>query len=687
MPTDTSRASLDLLYHISRDLASALDLKTVLQRVLLVSLTNVGAERGAIIVLDDRSEPLDAAIVYGNRVQPAQQLRDTLEKGLAGWVAQNRKAVLVPNTSKEPRWLRRPDDAIERSGAKSAICVPLLARERLVGVLTVVHPVPGKFGPDHMALMQAIADQAGIAMLNARLYAESQRQARVMAALAESAIAMNASLRQQEVLQKILDQTAQALRVEVVLLGLIDGVGQQIEYRAVTGGHVEGIRGLRRPLGKGAVGSVAQTGRGLVVSDPQKLEGEQLPGLEVKGLVCAPVHAKGKIIGVLQAVNPLSGSMEPDSLLVLSGIGSLAGTAIHNAQLYEQLQSAHQRYRELFDDSIDSIILTDMKGKILEANRQAGKASGYEPKTLAGLGIDVIHALNSEKVGARFEKITSRGTISYESQLKLKNGSTIPVQMYVRRVTVQSGECLQWIIRDISERKERDSMREDLMAMIYHDLRSPLANVVSSIDVLSQMMPASSAPQAQSVLKIATRSTERIQRLVNSLLDVYSLEAGQTLAERSNVEPHVLIDEAVEVVRTMMEGREQTLVKEISAGLPRVWIDMDMMRRVLINLLENASKFSAPGTQICIGAERSADKVTFWVKDSGPGIPPESREQIFVKFTRLHQENAPRGLGLGLAFSRLAVQAHGGRIWVDSTLGEGSKFQFTLPVTIFPAEK
>ncbi len=251
-----------MLYHISRDLASALDLRTVLQRVLLVSLTNVGAERGALIVLDERGEPLDAAIVYGNRVQPNQQLKDTLEKGLAGWVAQNRKPVLVANTSKEPRWLRREDDAIERSGGKSAICVPLLARERLVGVLTVVHPTPGKFGPDHMALMQAIADQAGIAMLNARLYAESQRQARVMAALAESAIAMNATLKLSDVLQKILDQTAQALRVEVVVLGMADQHLQQLEYRAVTGKHVDAIRGLRRPMGKGAASMVVQSGRG-----------------------------------------------------------------------------------------------------------------------------------------------------------------------------------------------------------------------------------------------------------------------------------------------------------------------------------------------------------------------------------------------------------------------------------------
>ncbi len=423
----------------------------------------------------------------------------------------------------------------------------------------------------------------------------------------------------------------------------------------------------------------------MILTDASKVEVEQLPGLEVKALVCAPVHAQGKIIGFLEAINPQSGSLDPDALLVLSGIGSLAGTGIYNAQLYEQLQSAHHRYRELFEDSIDPILITDMRGKILESNRQAVLTTGYDPKTLASMNIDAVHTLSLEKIGGRFDKIPARSTASYESALKMANGSTQPVQMYVRRVKVQTGECLQWIMRDISERKERDAMREDLMAMIYHDLRSPLANVVSSLDVMAPMLTPEIAPQVQPVLKIATRSTERIQRLVNSLLDVYSLEAGQAISDRQNVEPQALIEEVSEVVRSMLEGKDQTLTKDIEIGLPRIWIDADMMRRVLINLVENASKFSGSRTEICIGAQRAADMVQFWVQDSGPGIPEDSQEAVFTKFTRLRQENAPRGLGLGLAFSRLAVQAHGGRIWVDSQPGEGSRFQFTLPVTIFPS--
>src|SRR5512134_414029 len=198
---DRTKALLELLYHVSREVATAIDLRTVLQRVLYEALQNVGGERSSIVVLDDAGKPMDATIVYGTQIHEhtTQQLRDTMERGLAGWVIRNRRGVLIQDTSKDERWFMRPDDAVDRSGAKSAICVPLLAREKLVGVLTLVHPAPNAFSAEQLDLMQAIADQAGIAVLNARLYTESQRQARIMTALAGGAAAMNVSLGMEDV--------------------------------------------------------------------------------------------------------------------------------------------------------------------------------------------------------------------------------------------------------------------------------------------------------------------------------------------------------------------------------------------------------------------------------------------------------------------------------------------------------
>src|SRR6266508_1041301 len=321
---ERTKALLELLYNVSREVATALDLRTVLQRVLNEAMQNVGGERCSIVVLDDAGKAVDATIVYGKEVHEhtTQQLRDTMERGLAGWVIRNRKGVLILDTSKDDRWLMRPDDAMDKSGVKSAICVPLLARENLVGVLTLVHAKPNAFSEDQFNLMQAIADQAGIAVLNARLYTESQRQARVMTALAEGAAAMNASLRMEDVHQRILIQTMQALQVETVTLGMIDG--DQLTFRAAAGHNAGNIIGRKIAVGDGIVGGVARDGRGLVVSDISQdknySDADKFGGVEMRAVVIAPIQAQGRTIGVIEAINPIAKSFDPDALLVMTGI-------------------------------------------------------------------------------------------------------------------------------------------------------------------------------------------------------------------------------------------------------------------------------------------------------------------------------------------------------------------------------
>ena len=230
----TDRASLELLFDISREFAAALDLRTVLHRVVMLSMKTVGAVSGSIIVLDDLGQPVDSAFLL--RGQPHDQntlrLALTYERGLAGWVGRHRQAVLILDTSKDERWFQRPDDAADRTGPKSAVSAPILAREQLVGVITLVHPQPGIFTQDHLELFQAIADQAGVAILNARLYAESQRQAQVMTAVAESAAVITASLNLDEVLQRILEQIIQALGVQGTFLALVNADSGDLEVRA-----------------------------------------------------------------------------------------------------------------------------------------------------------------------------------------------------------------------------------------------------------------------------------------------------------------------------------------------------------------------------------------------------------------------------------------------------------------------
>jgi PAS domain S-box-containing protein len=685
MEEDHTRALLELLYHVSREVATALDLRTVLQRVLFEATQNIGGQRGSIVVLDDNGKPVDSTIVYGRRFHQdtTHQLRDTVERGLAGWVVRNRKPALIPDTSRDDRWLRRPDDSFDKSGPKSALCVPLLAREKMVGVLTLVHPQANAFGTEHLELMQAIADQAGIAVLNARLYTESQRQARVMTALAEGAAAINTSLRLDEVLQRTLVQCMQAMQVETVALALTDPSNGDLVFRAATGRNAGNILDRRISAGKGLAGLVVSEGRGVVVPDVSKdsrfKEDDRFGGIDTRATAVAPIKAQGIVIGVLEAINPIADTFDPDALLVMNGIGSLAGTNIQNAQLFERLEAAHRRYRELFETSIDPILLTDWEGNILEANRMTASVSMYLDEELRNMTIDQVHEVDFTKTGEYFERINDYYPCTYQSMLHKKDGHTVQMQVNVRPVYFEETEVLQWTLHDISERKALDDLRNDLTSMIFHDLRSPLSNIISSLDILRGMVNVDENETVQSILGIAANSTTRIERLVNSLLDINRLESGQQIVNQMIVYVREITDEAVKEVQPMAESRKQEIIAQIPDDLPPVWVDKDMILRVVLNLLENATKFTPASGKIWVNVSQEDGWVTISIEDNGPGIPVLERERIFDKFTRLRGANKPGGLGIGLAFCKMAVEGHGGKIWVESQNNVGTAFFFTLP--------
>jgi signal transduction histidine kinase len=158
------------------------------------------------------------------------------------------------------------------------------------------------------------------------------------------------------------------------------------------------------------------------------------------------------------------------------------------------------------------------------------------------------------------------------------------------------------------------------------------------------------------------------------------MENGQPLGNRQSSPVLALVTEAIEVVKPLTDNKKQSLTSQTPEGLPDIWVDVEMIRRVLINLLENAHKYSPVGSLIVISAVGQGDWVQFSVQDNGPGIPASEHEHIFEKFIRLNTSEGPKGMGLGLSFCRLAVEGHGGRIWVESEPGAGSCFKFTLPV-------
>jgi PAS domain S-box-containing protein len=262
-----------------------------------------------------------------------------------------------------------------------------------------------------------------------------------MTALAESAATITGSLNLEDVLNRILEQISQALSVEAVSLSLSEPDKKELVVKAATGWQRQNFVNLRFQIGQGIAGWTAREGRGVVVSDVKSdprhhPETEQRTGLETRAIACAPLRYRGQVIGVLEAINPKEGQFDPDALLVLTGIGSLAGTAVRHAQLFERLQAAHQSYRELFDDSIDPILISDLYGKIVEANRQAALASSYDKATLCTMTIHQLHTIDQEQLGEGFKNLDALTTFSYESRLRTRLGRELPIQVYVRQIDI-----------------------------------------------------------------------------------------------------------------------------------------------------------------------------------------------------------------------------------------------------------
>ncbi len=851
---ERTKASLELLYSISRELTGELDLRELLQRILQLTLEAVGAPTGSILVLDERGEVTEGAIAYAGKVHDhtAEQLRDTYEHGLAGWVVENRQAALVENILEDPRWLQRPEDT-EEGMPRSAISVPLIAHDRVVGALTLVRRMASHFTEEDLALATAIADQAGIAVSNARLfraeqerrelastlreiartisatlepqvvfqqvleqlerlveydsasiflledgyfrpvaargfkdndavlelrlpaasdalgvevfktrrpvvvgdvqkepawthfegleesrlvrgwigvplivrdrvvgmlnvdshkvdaygpddvevvsafgdhaatavanaqlYSESQRRVQAMIALAETARAITGSLDLEEVLQRITERTLRSLEVEAASLALLDEGGDELSFRVASGRGASQVIGVRMQRGQGIAGWVLEHEEPLFVSDVRADERffpeiDERLGFKTRALACVPIRVQDRTIGVLEAINPRREALAPEHVELLMGIAGLAGTAIAHAQLFEETQTARQRYASLFEDSIDTILITDLEGVVTDANRRAESFLGLERETLLGRKIETLHEADQEKLPARFDNLELGETLSYDSRAIHRSGRLLPVEVHVKRIAIGSSSFLQWILRDISERLELAELRTDLTSMIFHDLRSPLGNIISSLDVLqATLSPVDET--IQSVLSIAMRSSRRASRLVESLLDLNRLESERAVLTKTRASIGALIVEAVEEIHPTAEAKGQLLRMNLSPGLPTIEMDEDMIRRVLINLLENAVKYTRSGDQIAVAAARRDGEILVSVRDSGPGIPEEDRERIFDKFTRVTRDSRPKGIGLGLAFCRLAVEAHGGRIWVESQEGQGSTFHFTLPI-------
>ena len=265
------------------------------------------------------------------------------------------------------------------------------------------------------------------------------------------------------------------------------------------------------------------------------------------------------------------------------------------------------------------------------------------------------------------------------------------------RVTARAADGaplrMSGVVLDISRQKETEQAltaamrsREGLLAAVSHDLRTPLGAIQLSAHTLARTLPAGGPVAHHKQLGVILRSADNMKRLLDALLQAAMIEAGHFTVEPTPEEVRPIVEDAVQMLEPAATSRSVHLQQEVSEGIPRIHADRPRVLQVLANLIGNAIKFSPEGGTIRLGARETPEDVQFAVSDSGPGITVERMRHVFDQYWKDPSERL-RGVGLGLSIAKGIVEAHGGRIWVESQVGVGSAFYFTIPLAQPPTSE
>lgn len=305
-----------------------------------------------------------------------------------------------------------------------------------------------------------------------------------------------------------------------------------------------------------------------------------------------------------------------------------------------------------------------------------------QPRSATIVAADELHLLSINRQNFRdlLEKIP---TVSFRIMRILS--ARLRKSDEARHSGDRSERSLKSQVNLLQNEKERleelQRLRQETSDLIIHDLRNPLTAIAISLKMFSIVLPPEILEQHRQLVEVAQSSTERMQRLVDSLLEVSRMEAGETEFLMASMDLHPIIVDIVKRI-SVMDRKGIDIQVHVPEDLPRVYADRDKIERVVTNLLDNALKYTPENGRLIFAAQAQDDFVHISVTDNGPGIPSEQRARVFERFAQVDSEKrARRGFGLGLAYCRLAVERHGGRIWVEA--GEnnsGSKFIFTLPI-------
>jgi len=702
-----------VLVRLLAESSLATNLAQILERGLKIIIEATRAEVGEIFLFEGEPDsPEEQRFFRQVILQAPPELKAAFSEatsfeygeGFPGLAASTHWAIFSDKLISDKRFLRQ---GVKRLGFEYGLACPLLANGQAIGSLDLFGRADKwQLQPQDLPFVKTLAASLAMA-INSILSYERLGRARIgMTALSNAVEILNSSLNPTYVLARLLSEAVRLVEADGGAVYLYSP-GQAALQPAATILIEPTWRERILPLAGSLAAEVLLTGTVRTVPDTSLTPERKYPALEDSGppgaVVAAPLIRQNEIRGVLECYNVRPRSYSKEQLDLLAALASHAGLALRNAEMHQEIRQERslveverKKLRAILDSSPEGLLFALTDGTVLDFN-QSGRSilelGDHSPRNIFNFERDYeIYQpdgiLRPSQDIALLQALNQGETVVLqESILRWADGREKHLLLSAAPICDETGQRTGafTLFQDVTHLKQAERVKSKFLSMITHELKTPLASIKGTVSGLLQEDVEWDEATQKRFLHSIEDDVDGMVSLVANLLDMARLEAGFMLPELEECYLSEIVEEAARKLRGLASAARQHIEFEFDLTTPPVAADFTLLERVLINLINNALKYSPNDTTVSVSVRPAHDGelVELAVADRGPGITNEERELIFKQFYR-GQQVAGRagrkvGTGLGLAICREVIAMHGGDIWVEEREGGGSVFKFTLP--------
>jgi len=525
----------------------------------------------------------------------------------------------------------------------------------------------------------------------------AEASAKMLQAVQSVTEAALVSLSLDDFLREMLLRVRKALAADVSTL-LLSENGKKLKVRASDGQRDMVEEGAVVPTGKGITGRIMGALRPVAVQKLSRREAvAPFRREKTSSLVGVPLVVDGQPTGLLYVGSARPRHFTEDDLWLMGIIADRVASALDRRRAQAEMERALSQLDATFASMVDGIIIYGPSGEILRMNPTAARILGYStPEMDLPLAKRVARLRMETAEGRRIQPEDAPVALALRGEtvqgsvvvVHLPDGSSFWLSVSAAPIRSPSGEMLGAVatFTDVTELHRLQEERQDIVRMVSHDLRNPLTAVQGQAQIILKLLDRSGQDGAlRRSAETIVANARQMNAMIQDLVDMARGETAQLVLNPVAIDLGRAVPDLIQRMPDVLEASRIRV--EIPKGLPHVRADPNRLERVVTNLLSNALKFSPPQTEVLVAAEKLDGEVKLSVTDRGVGIPPEVIPRLFQRYYRAAATRKTTGLGLGLYITRLLVEAMGGRIWVESEVGKGSTFSFTLPLAPTASER